>query len=521
MTLVDTRVRARTRARGWCRGMPAGVLAMAVLATAVLTGPAAAQADPLAGLDAYIERAMADWQVPGLAIAVVRNDSVIYARGFGVREAGGTQRVDEHTLFAIASTTKAMTAAVLGTLVDEKRIAWDDRVQQHLPGFQLSDPYITQSLTIRDLLTHRSGISRSDNLWIAGPFDRGEVLRRARYLPATSGFRSEYGYHNVMYIAAGELAAAVSGRSWDELMRERLFAPLRMTRSTTRSAEVDARDNVATSHTVTSGRVTPMARRNYDNIGGAGAAFSSVHDMAQWLRMHLNGGVYDGRRILTETVLKELHTPQMVIRADTAAERLFPGTHLRAYGLGWTVQDYHGRKLVQHSGSINFTRTQIGMVPGERIGVVAITNLSSSNLQAALMYRVLDALMGLPQRDWSAELLEVQRRGEARSAETSAETERGRRADTRPSLGLESYTGTYTNELYGDARVTLEEGRLVVHYAPEYIADLTHWHFDTFRGSWRQRGFGTAFVTFALDRRARVATMELEGFGVFRRSAAR
>lgn len=486
-------------------------------AAACAARPAAAQ-DPLAGLDDYIVSAMAAWRVPGLAIAVVRNDSVIYAKGFGVREHGRPERVDEHTLFAIASTTKAMTTALLGTLVDEGRLEWDDRVQEHMPAFELSDPYITQALTVRDLITHRAGLSRSDNLWIAAPIDRAEVVRRARFLPVSAPFRAEYGYHNVMYIAAGELAAAVADRPWDELMEERLFGPLRMTRSTTRSAVVDTRDNVATSHTVGEGGLVPMVRRNYDNIGGAGAVFSSVHDMAQWLRMHLNGGTYEGRVILKPETVRELHSPQTVIPLDTTARRMFPATHLRAYALGWNVQDYHGRALVHHSGSINYTRTQVGMVPAERIGVVAITNLSSSNLQTALMYRVLDALLGLPTRDWSAEYLELQRRGEERSDSAAAETERARVRDSRPSLELGAYAGSYTNELYGVVRIVRNGGGLVLEYAPEYVADLEHWHYDTFRGTWRTRGFGRTFVTFALDRRGRVASLELEGFGVFRRS---
>lgn len=472
-----------------------------------------AQAAPLAGLDAYITRAMVDWEVPGLAIAVVRNDSVIHARGYGVRELGGSDPVDEHTLFAIASTTKAMTAAALGMLVDEERLDWDDHVTEHLPGYQLSDPYITRELTIRDLLTHRTGIARSDNLWIAGPFDRAEVLRRARYLPATSGFRAGYGYHNVMYIAAGEVVGAVAGTGWDEFIAERLFRPLGMSRSTTRAAVVETRDNVSGSHTRVDGAVRAVPRRDYDNIGGAGAVFSSVRDMAQWLRLHLNDGVYGGRRLLSSGTLRELHTPQIVLRMDTTAERMFPGTNLRGYALGWNVQDYHGRKLVHHSGSLNWTRTHIGMVPSERIGVVVIANLSTSNLQQAVMYRVIDALLGLPERDWSAEYLALGRR----NAGGSGRAEDERIPNTRPSLELPSYAGTYENELYGDARILHQDGHLVLEYAPDYVADLEHWHHDTFRATWRRPGLGRTFVTFSLDRRARAARLELDGFGEFRR----
>ena len=497
------------------RTLPLAALLPLVLALC-LHAPVSAQARPLAGLDAYIEQAIKDWEVPGLAIAVIRNDTIIHARGYGVRELGRPGPVDEHTLFAIASTTKAMTVAALGMLVDERKLRWDDPVTRHLAGLELADPFITRELTVRDLLTHRSGLARNDNLWIAAPFDRAEVLRRVRYLPVSSGFRSTYGYNNIMYIAAGETVAAISGMSWDDFLEQRLFGPLGMTRTTSRAAVVEARDNVAMSHTRVDGSVHPVPRRNYDNIGGAGAVFSSVHDMAQWLRMHLNGGTYDGKRILSAAALREMYTPQTVMRSDTTAERMFPTTHFRAYGLGWFLQDYQGRKLVHHSGSINWTRTQIMMVPSERIGVIAIANYGSSNLQLALAYRVIDALLGVPPTDWSAEYLALSRRGQNT---TPAAPGQGRIANTTPSLATADYAGRYTNELYGDIELVHENGRLVLRYAPDYIADMEHWHHDTFRARWRRIGYGTAMLTFTLDHQARPASFELAGFGTFRRAA--
>jgi CubicO group peptidase (beta-lactamase class C family) len=475
------------------------------------------QPAPLVGLDDYIQRAMVDWEVPGLAIAVVKDDSVVYARGYGLREVGSPHRVDENTLFAIASTTKAMTAAALGMLVDEERVDWDDPVIRHLPGFQLADPYVSRELTIRDLLTHRSGLARHDLLWIAAPFDRNEILQRARHLPPNGRFRADYGYHNVMYIAAGEVVGAASGRSWDDFIAERLLRPLGMHRSTTRSADVANRDNVATSHTRVGGTVTPLERRNYDNIGGAGAAWSSARDMAQWVRLHLGGGRFEGSRLLAPETVRELHSPQTIIRPDSVAERLFPATNFRAYGLGWSLQDYHGRKLVHHSGSINWTRTQVGMIPDENVGVVIITNLSSSNLQHALMYRVLDAFLGLPPRDWSGDYLALARRAEERSAEQRRRAEAARIAGTRPSLPLDAYAGTYSSDLFGAMQLNREADGLVLRYAPDYVADVEHWHHDTFRAVWRRPGFGSAFVTFTVDPRARAAVMEVEDFGRFER----
>lgn len=497
--------------------------ALLCLATAAVLAPPAAPAQQhpaLQGLDAYIEGAIRDWAVPGVAVAVIKDDSVIFARGYGVREQGRPGAVDEHTLFPIASTTKAMTVAALGMLVDEGRLRWDDPVTRHLPGFELADPYVSRELTVRDLLTHRSGLARHDNLWISAPASRAEILRRARFLPRAAGFREQYGYHNIMYLAAGELAGAVAGSSWDDVVERRLFEPLGMTRSTTRMAVLATRENVAASHIRHEGRVISIPRRDYDHLGGAGAAFSSAHDLAQWVRLHLNGGVYRGRRLLAEATLKEMHTPQVVMRGDSVNERLFPTTNFRAYGLGWYLRDHHGRKVVHHSGLVNYTGTQVAMVPSERLGVVVISNLGASDVPTSVMYRVIDAFLGVPPRDLSAEYLALQRRANERADARTREVEASRVRGTRPALPLERYAGTYADSLYGEMRIAQENGRLVLHYAPDYVADLEHWHHDTFRAAWRRTGFGHAFVTFALDAASDVASMRVEGYGSFGRRPA-
>lgn len=507
-------------ARTLRRAIGAAVLSGAVLAYAV---PGAAQAPPapppppLDGLDRYIERAMADWGVPGLAIAVVKDDSVVWARGFGTTELGGGSPVDAHTLFAIASTSKAFTAAALGMLVDDGELDWDDRVTEHLPWFELADPYVTRSLTVRDLLTHRVGVGRYDNLWIAAPFDRREILERARHLPTVAGFRDRYGYNNIMFITAGELAGAVAGSSWDDLLDQRIFGPLGMARTTTRHAVAEARGNISGSHTEVDGEVRHVPRRNYDNIGGAGSIWSSVADMAQWMRLHLGHGVFEGERLLSDEVVREMHAAQTVMSLDTVTERMFPETHLQAYGLGWRMQDHHGQKLVHHSGSINYTRTQVSLLPEEGLGVVAIANLSSSSLQLALTHRVFDAYLGLPERDWSAEYLELARRGDDDDDESRRELEEARLEGTVPTLALDAYAGTYASDLFGELHLRVEGGGLVLDYSPEYTADLEHWHDDVFRAVWRRPGAGRSFVTFTVDPRARVPSLDLAGYGTFER----
>lgn len=241
--------------------------------------------------------------------------------------------------------------------------------------------------------------------------------------------------------------------------------------------------------------------------------------MAQWLRLHLGGGVFDGRRLLSDSVVAEMRTPQTIVRTDSVARRMFPDTHFRAYGFGWNVHDYRGREFVHHSGSINYTRTHVGFVPSENIGVVVIANLSSSNLQLALMYRVLDALMGVEPTDWSAEYLALARRSEGRSARSAEELEAARLQGTKPSVEMDRYAGTYSSDLFGDMRVTREGAGLVLHYSSQYVADLEHWHHDTFRAVWRRPGAGRSFVTFALDERARITDVEVDDFGHFRRGS--
>jgi CubicO group peptidase (beta-lactamase class C family) len=491
-------------------------------------GTLAGQATPgerLQGLDAWIEAAMAAWEVPGLAVGVVVGDSVVLARGYGVTRLGDAEAVDEHTIFAIASTTKAFTSASLALLVDEGRLGWEDPVSRHLPWFRVADPMVSGELTVRDLLTHRVGTARLDNLWIASPFDRQEILRRARHLPQVEGFRRDYGYNNLLYIAAGEVAGAAAGMSWDELVESRIFGPLGMTRSTTRAARVEALGNAAHSHTRIDGEVTAIPRRDYDAIGGAGAAWSSAHDMTRWLRLHLGRGTFEGERILEEARFDEMYAPDTVIPVDSVARRLHPTQHFSAYALGWRVQDLHGERVIHHSGSINYTRTQVTLLPageaGPAVGIVAMANLSSSNLQLALTHHIMDLLRGREPAPWSDLYLEVQSRSEAASDRSAAQLAEARLQGVGPSLPLEGYVGRYQDPLFGEVGIVLEPVEpggtpgLVLRYSPEYVADLEPWHQDLFRVQWRRPGAGSTFVRFALDPRGRITGAALDGFATF------
>ena len=320
-----------------------------LLAAILVVSPLVAQRPaalprPLRGLDAYVVAALRDWDVPGLSVAVVKDDSVVLARGFGVRRLGDTTRVTERTLFAIASCTKAFTAAALAMLVDSGKVAWDDPVSKYLTGFQLADPYVTRELTVRDLLTHR-------------------------FLKPSWSFRSRYGYQNIMFLAAGQIVPTAAGQSWDDFVRRHIFTPLGMTATNTSVAQLPAGGDVATPHEHFQGVLRAISWRNVDNVGPAGSINSNAIDMAQWIRLQLGNGVYRGQRLVSEAAVKEMRSPQTVIPLDSITERLRPSTHFLAYGLGWALADYRGRKLVSHGGALDGMRSIVMLVPEERLGI--------------------------------------------------------------------------------------------------------------------------------------------------------
>jgi CubicO group peptidase (beta-lactamase class C family) len=479
-------------------------LRLAVILLALQAVPVSAQPDPLAALPQWLDRALRDWEVPGLALAVVRGDSVIYARGFGVREVGKPDRVDERTLFAIGSASKAFTAAAVGVLVDEGKVRWDDKVTEHLPSFRLFDSYVTREMTLRDLLTHRSGLARGDQVWYGGAYDRAEIVRRVRHLQPSWSFRSTFGYQNIMYLTAGEVIETRSGGTWDAFIKDRFFVPLGMSESSTSTNELRGKPNVATPHAKLDGAVRRVAWRNIDNVAPAGSINSNVFEMAQWVRLHLSDGKIGERRVFSDSVAREVRTPQMPIRAEGPWAIMAPDANFLAYGLGWFMHDHAGHRIVHHGGNIDGNSALVAFIPEEKLGLVILTNMNSTSLPSAVAHHVFDALLGIPvERDWSERILEARRRLDAQAEVQRRQLDSAHVKGTSPSLALDAYAGTYSDSLYGDATVALEGGKLVLSYQSAYTGDLTHWHYDTFQVKWRDAIMGTALVTFTLDERGR------------------
>jgi len=478
-------------------------IAVALLAAA----PVAAQkkgADPLAGFDAYVAQAVKAWEVPGLAIAVVKDDSVVFAKGYGVRTLGATAPVDAHTLFANGSTTKAFTSLSLMMLVDSGRLRLDDRVEDRWPSFQLYDPYVTRELTIRDLLTHRSGLPEADFLWYGNDADFAEIVRRMRWVKPATSLRSHFAYENDTYATAGYIAARAADTTWEALVRGRIFDPLGM-RETTTGTPPESQPDLATPHFRIDDTVRVITRYATDNIAPAGSMYSSVADMAKWIRFLLDSARVGQKRLLSDSNFAELFRPQMIVGADEfypTARLTHP--HFTGYGLGWFLEDYRGEYVVFHTGSIDGFVAIVGLIPDRKLGVVIFANLDHAEVRHALMYRVFDAYIGNPRRDWSAEMLTLYRGIQARARAAEHALDSARVPNTKPSLPLESYAGTYTDTLYGTVKVRMDGGHLVLEQG-YLLADLSHWNFDTFQARFRNRWVGETLVSFLLGQDGKVA----------------
>jgi CubicO group peptidase (beta-lactamase class C family) len=451
--------------------------------------------------------------VPGTAVAVVHDDEVVFAKGYGVRELGKPDAVDTTTLFAIGSTTKAMTAAALGMLVDEGKVRWDDPVANYLPTFQLKDPWVTRELTVRDLLTHRAGLPNADYLWYGTNNSTAEILRRMRYVEPAYSMRSSFIYQNVMYAAAGQLIAAVSGMPWEDFIRTRIFVPLHMDGTVPLLSRATTMPNVASPHDLVDDKMTVIQNASVDAVKSAGSVWSSVADMSKWARFILDSGRVDGKRLLKPETFAELLKPQtMVTPAEFYPTARLTHPHWTTYGLGWFQEDYNGRAVDFHTGSIDGMVAIIGLIPDERLGVYVLANADHVELRHALMYKVFDLWGPTPAkgRDWSAELRTLYGDMRARAVAAAKAAEAKRVTGTKPSLPLARYAGTYADSLYGEVtvRTSGDSLRLAV---GTLEGTLEHWQYDTFRIHWDHRWQGTSLVTFVLGRDGAPAQVELEG----------
>jgi CubicO group peptidase (beta-lactamase class C family) len=452
------------------------------------------------------------FEVPGISVAIVKDGKVVLAKGYGVRKLGESTPIDESTLFGIGSNTKAFTTALLASLVDEGKISWDDPVRERLPGFQMYDPYVSHEMTIRDLLTHRSGMGLGEGdllFWPQTTFTRDEIIYRLRFMKPASSFRTKYAYDNLMYVAAGQIIPAVTGKSWEEFVRERILTPLGMTK-TTLNYDWKPGDNYAWPHSKLPGKLQAIDFVPLDNAAPAGAINASAAEMAKWLILQLNRGKFPDseRRLFSEKQSREMWSAQTILPINESPLPALAGLkpNFASYALGWGLNDYHGKKIVGHTGGVAGFVSMVRLVPEENLGIVVLTNGEEGGAFSAITYHIMDHYLKVPATDWIGAFKQAKDAQEQSAAEALKRQAGSRAANSGPSLALENYAGIYTDAWYGPATIRSENGKLVLSldHTPKAVGELEHWQYDTFKTHWRDRTIEDAFVTFALKADGRI-----------------
>ena len=478
----------------------------------------------LARFDVFVESVQEQFDVPGVAVAIVKDGQVVLERGYGVRKLGEPARVDAHTMFAIASNTKAFTAAALNMLQDEGKLKTTDRVIDHLPWFRMSDPYVTREMRIRDLLAHRSGLSlgAGDLLyWPTTSYTTREVAERLKDVPLTGGFREQYAYDNILFGVAQLVVEEASGMPFKQFLDSRIFQPLGMAETRYNSDDLKPGDNVATGHAKFDFKdLRPVGVTSWRNVSGAGGIYSSVHDLARWMNVQLAGGVYAGsgesaKRLFSEARQREMWT---VLTPIPVGKSSVPGLaamtpNFMGYGQGWNLSDYAGERLVWHTGGWPGEVSGLTLVPGEKIGVIVLTSGEVGQAFHAITYEALDMMLGRGGNDWLQAYAESFAKAQGNADEDWRKHVAARDATSKPSLALARYAGTYRDPWYGDVLVRQGAKGLEMQFSKtaELLGDIEHWQHDTFIVRWRDRGLNAdAFVNFTLDPDGRIREVRME-----------
>ncbi len=429
----------------------------------------------LRDLDHLITESAAQWHVPGMAVGIVRDGKVVFAQGYGYRNLEQKLPVTTKTLFPIGSVSKSFTALSIAVLNDRGKLAWDTPVRQYLPTFQLKDSVASERATVRDLLSHRTGLARHDVLWYSSDFTRKDIFERLQYLDMSKDFRSAYQYNNLMVMTAGYLAGEVSGGSWEKLVRETIFTPLDMAASNFDDADSQKSEDYALPYAEVKGAIKPIPFKPVHAIGPAGGINSNLDEMLHYTLMLLANGKYGDKRIVSESALKEIQSPQTVMGTSPRFTELgYP-----AYGMGWVVQAYRGHNYIWHNGGIDGFYSLVCLLPNDNIGLVILTNRLGHSASEVIAYSIFDRLLHLEPLPWGERFEALEAKGKQAAAEEEKQAVADRKPGTHPSHELREYAGTYENPGYGTARVTFANGKLS--FALNTLsAPIEHYHYDVF-----------------------------------------
>ncbi len=435
-------------------------------------------------LDKYYQKTLNEWHIPGMAIAIVKGDSIIFSKGYGYADLDKKTKVDGNTLFAIASNSKAFTATALAQLVDQGKIKWTDKVIDYVPYFRLYDDYTTNHTTIEDLLCHRNGLKTfsGDLLWYGTDLSQEEIIKKQGFLKPTSEFRTKYGYSNIQFIAAGKVIEKVTDTTWADYVNTHFIKPLKMDRTLTSVTELKNATNVATPYYYDNGKNYKLKWVNWDNMAPAGGIISSVNDYAKWMLLNLNKGELNGKKYYSKSSYINMTTPHINMKVRDNKQR----NHFSGYGLAWDLKDYQGYKIVGHSGGYDGMISRNSLVPEKKLGIVILTN-NLNWATSALANKTFDVLLAneMSGKDWSGDYAKIKKKMDSIDMSKFEKNEKLRHKINKHHLKLEKYTGKFKDKMYGTVTVTLKKDKLhfTMDRTPIFFADLEHWndHIFTFQ----------------------------------------
>lgn len=483
-----------------------------------------ATAQPLTApqIDALVQRTLTTFDVPGIAVAVVKDGKVVHAKGYGVRSLKTGQPVDENTLFGIASNSKAFTAAALGILMEEGKLTWDDKVIDYVPEFRMYNAYVTEEFTIRDLLTHRSGLGLGAGDLMFWPdssnFTMKDVIHNLRYLKPVSGFRTKYDYDNLLYMVAGEVIERVSGKSWSAFVEDRIMKPLQMNRSAGSYERLADKVNAIDAHAPVDGKVQVISRDMFRYGYAAGGINSSVADMSKWVIAQLNKGKYGdngSKQLFSEKTHAEMWTPQTILPAGSTPTPPY-NTHFSAYGLGWFLSDVNGMKQVTHTGGLAGMVTQVTLLPELQLGIIVFTNQQVGAAFSAVTNTIKDSYLGLPPTDWVARYSDRVKKGQEEANKITKDIWDGiarEQKNTTTKINFADYAGTYRDRWFGDVVLSQQGGRTWFRSvrSPKLVGELFYYKGNTYVVKWNNRSLDAdAFVTFQVDDSMKPASMKMK-----------
>ncbi len=457
-------------------------------------------------LDAYIQSSVEKFNLTGLSFAFVQNDSVLFSKAYGLKNTKTGEILNTSSLFNIASCSKAFTAACVTKLVHEKKLNWDDKVITYLPDFKLADDYITQNLSIEDLLCHRSGLGTfyGDLLWYQTHYSQTEIIERMRYLPIKRTYRTQYGYQNDMYLVAGKIIEKVSGQTWGEYLKQNILKPLAMSETRVASKYLSENQDLA----------MPHLNRNLENLyiideHAALSMYSSVEELSNWVRMLLGNGSFNGYSVLSPEMVHDLFSARTLLPVSTYHQTM--GTYFRAYALGWSTFDYFGKKIVEHDGGMPGYISKVTLIPQLNAGFVILTN-DMNYLSSGLKYKILDMMLNDQDKDWAEIFLDFQKAGEREDKQKIEKKYAERKLNTQPDLKLKEYAGTYTDKMYGDAEITFSKDKLTLTLLPAkevFTSPMTHWHNNSFHIKFKDNFLPEGWIHFSINE-----NNEIEGFTI-------